>query len=155
MSEPLEEDMVVGGSMIAKLFASTTGTDSDWMVRLIDVYPENYTKDPTMSGYQLLISGEPIRGRYRKSFEKPEPIEPNKVEEYGIDLHWNHHCFLKGHRVMVQVSSTWFPLFDRNPQKYVENIFEAKDGDFQVADQKIWRTKDAASRVELQVEPAK
>ncbi|MFO0935045.1 MAG: CocE/NonD family hydrolase [Gemmataceae bacterium] len=148
-SEPLTEDVVVAGSMTAKLFASTSGTDSDWIVRLIDVYPDDYKEDQTMGGYQLMISGEPIRGRYRKSFEKPEPIVPNLVEPYTIDLHWGHHCFRKGHKIMVQVSSTWFPLIDRNPQTYVPNIFEAKESDFKAADQKIYRTPKQPSYVEL------
>ena len=80
-----------------------------------------------MGGYQLLISGEPTRARFRKSFEKPEPVVPGEVNEYTIDLHWSHHCFRKGHKIMVQVQSTWFPLIDRNPQKFVPNIFEARD----------------------------
>ncbi len=108
-----------------------------------------------MSGYQLLIMGEPIRGRFRKSFEKPEPITPGAVEPYSIDLHWGHHAFRKGHRVMVQVSSTWFPLIDRNPQTYVPNIFNAKESDFKAADQKIYRTPTQASHVELVVQPGK
>ena len=150
-SEPLMEDVVIAGSMTAKLFASTSGTDSDWIVRLIDVHPEEYKSDATMSGFQLMISGEPIRGRYRKSYEKPEAITPGAVEPYTIDLHWGHHCFRKGHRIMVQVSSTWFPLIDRNPQTYVPNIFEAKESDFKAADQKIYRTQTHPSHVELVV----
>ncbi len=125
-TEPLAEDMVAAGSLTAKLFGATSGSDCDWIVRLIDVYPEPYAKDPSMSGYQLLISGEPMRARFRKSFAKPEPVTPGAVNEYTIDLHWNHHCFRKGHKIMVQVQSTWFPLIDRNPQKYVPNIFEAQ-----------------------------
>jgi uncharacterized protein len=132
-TEPLEEDMVVTGSLTADLFGATSGSDCDWIVRLIDVYPEPYAKEPGMSGYQLLISGEPTRARFRKTFEKPEAVTPGEVNEYKIDLHWSHHCFRKGHKIMVQVQSTWFPLIDRNPQKYVPNIFEAKDADFQVA----------------------
>jgi predicted acyl esterase len=133
------------------LFASTSGTDSDFIVRLIDVYPESYPKDASMGGYQLLISGEPARARFRKSFEKPEPVKPNEVNEYTIDLHWSHHCFRKGHKIMVQVQSTWFPLIDRNPQKYVPNIFEAKDSDFQSAEQRVYRSEKWPSRVEMQV----
>jgi predicted acyl esterase len=104
-----------------------------------------------MGGYQLLISGEPARARFRKSFEKPEPVKPNEVNEYTIDLHWSHHCFRKGHKIMVQVQSTWFPLIDRNPQKYVPNIFEAKDSDFQSAEQRVYRSEKWPSRVEMQV----
>lgn len=150
-TEPLKEDLVLAGSLTAKLFASTSGTDSDWVVRVIDVYPEKNTKDPTMGGYQLLISGEPIRGRFRNSFEKPEPVKPDEVNEYSIDLHWSHHCFQKGHKIMVQVQSSWFPLIDRNPQKYVANIFEARDADFQVAEQRIYRSPEHASHVSLQM----
>jgi putative CocE/NonD family hydrolase len=154
-SDVLTEDVVVAGSMTAHLFASTSGTDSDWMVRLIDVYPEEYSKDPEFGGYQLLIAGEPLRGRYRKSFEKPEPVKPDAVEEYTINLNWGHHRFRKGHKIMVQISSTWFPVIDRNPQKYVPNIFEAEDADFQKATQRVYRTAKFASNVELQTLPVK
>jgi putative CocE/NonD family hydrolase len=150
-SEPLNEDVVVAGSLTAQLFGATSGTDCDWIVRLIDVYPEPYVKDATMSGYQLLISGEPMRARFRNSFAQPEPVTPNEVNEYTIDLHWSHHCFRKGHRIMVQVQSTWFPLIDRNPQKFVPNIFEAKDSDFQRAEQRVHRSARFPSHVSLQV----
>ena len=154
-TEPLAEDITVAGSLIAKLFASTSGTDSDFIVRLIDVYPEKYDKDKTMGGYQLLISGEPVRARFRKSFEKPEPVVANEANEYTVDLHWSHHCFRKGHKIMVQVQSSWFPLIDRNPQKYVPNIFEAKDADFQSAEQRVHRSARQPSHVSMQVMPAK
>ena len=155
-TEPLTEDLVVAGSLTAKLFASTSGTDSDFIVRVIDVYPESYPKDATMGGYQLLISGEPVRARFRKTFEKPEPVKANEVNEYTIDLHWSHHCFRKGHKIMVQVQSSWFPLIDRNPQKYVPNIFEAKDSDFQSAEQRVYRTTSWPSHISMQVmDPAK
>jgi putative CocE/NonD family hydrolase len=155
-TEPLSHDLVVAGSTAAKLFAATSGTDCDWVVRLIDVYPEEYPEDPEMGGFQLLVSGEPVRARFRRGPEKPEPVEPGKVEEYTIDLHWNHHCFRKGHRVMVQVSSTWFPLIDRNPQKFVPNIFEAKDGDFEEAKQQVHRSPTYPSHVALEtLAPAK
>jgi putative CocE/NonD family hydrolase len=147
VTEPLPQDITVSGSLTAKLLASTSGTDSDFIVRLIDVYPETYAKDLSMGGYQLLISGEPVRARFRKSFEKPEPVKANEPNEYTIDLHWSHHCFRKGHKIMVQVQSTWFPLIDRNPQKYVANIFEAKDADFQSAEQRVYH----GSHVSMQV----
>lgn len=150
-TEPLTEDVVVAGSLTAKLFASTTGSDSDFIVRLIDVYPESYPADPSMGGFQLLISGEPVRARFRKSFEKPEPVKPNEVNEYTINLHWSHHCFRKGHKIMVQVQSTWFPLIDRNPQRFVPNIFEAKDRDFEAATQRIYRTANWHSHIRMQV----
>ena len=146
-TEPLTEDVVVAGSMKVKLFASTSGTDCDWVVRLIDVYPETYAKQPEMGGYQLLIAGEPLRARFRKSFEKPEPVKPGAVEEYTIDLNWGHHRFRKGHKILIQVSSTWFPVIDRNPQKYVPNIFEATDADFRKATQRVYRSPKFASHV--------
>ncbi|MCI0704187.1 MAG: CocE/NonD family hydrolase [Planctomycetia bacterium] len=150
-TEPLSEDVVIAGSMKAKLFASTTGTDCDWIVRLIDVYPEDYKKTPELGGYQLLIAGEPMRARFRKSFEKPEPVKPGSVEEYTIDLNWGHHRFRKGHKIMVQVSSTWFPVIDRNPQKFVPNIFEAEDADFQKATQSVYRSPKFPSHLVLDV----
>jgi uncharacterized protein len=153
VTEPLKEDVVVAGSMTAHLFASTSGTDCDWVARLIDVYPEDHPDEPEMSGYQLLISGEPVRARFRKSMEKPEPVVPDQVEEYTIDLHWGHHRFRKGHRIMVQVSSTWFPLIDRNPQKYMPNIFEATDEDFQTARQRIFRSPKSPSHLILETLP--
>jgi putative CocE/NonD family hydrolase len=154
-TDPLTEDVVLAGSITAKVFAATSGTDADWVVRLIDVYPEEYPDDPTMAGHQLLVCGEPFRGRFRNGFDKPEAITAGKVEAYTIDLNWGHHCFRKGHRIMVQVSSTWFPLYDRNPQKYVPNIFEAKDSDFQKATQTVHRSAKQPSRIDLQVMPAK
>ena len=150
-TEPLPTDLTVAGTITAKLFASTSGTDCDFIVRLIDVYPEDYAKDKTMGGFQQLVIGEPVRARFRKSFEKPEPVTPGEVNEYTIDLHWSHHCFRKGHKIMVQVQSTWFPLIDRNPQKYVPNIFEAKDSDFQAAEQRVYRSPRFASHVSMQV----
>jgi putative CocE/NonD family hydrolase len=150
-SGTLTEDLVVAGSMTAKLFAATSGTDCDWIVRLIDVYPDDYPDDPEMGGFEQLVIGEPVRARFRKGFEKPEPVTPEKPEEYTIDLHWGHHCFRKGHKVMVQISSTWFPLIDRNPQTFVPNIFEAKDADFRKATQRVVRSEKEPSRIELQV----
>lgn len=152
-SDVLTDDVTVAGPMIAHLFASTSGTDSDWIVRLIDVYPEQYAKDPSMGGYQLLISGEPVRARFRNSFEKPEPVEPNEINPYTIDLHWSHHCFRKGHRIMVQLQSTWFPLIDRNPQRFVSNIFEATDADFQQARQRVYHSERYPSHLALTVLP--
>jgi putative CocE/NonD family hydrolase len=150
-TDPLEDDITVAGSLTARLFAATSGTDCDWIVRLIDVYPEKIEKNPGMGGFQLLVSGEPFRARFRKSFAKPEPVVPGEVNEYAIDLHWSHHCFRKGHKIMVQVQSTWFPLIDRNPQKYVANIFEAKDGDFHPARQQVHRSPNYPSAISMQV----
>jgi hypothetical protein len=148
---PLTEDLTVAGDIVAHLFASTSGTDSDWIVKLIDVYPQEYSADPSLAGYELMIADEVFRGRFRKSFEKPEAITPNQAAEYVIDLHTNDHCFLRGHHIMVQVQSTWFPLIDRNPQKFVPNIFEATEADYQVATQHVYRSREYPSSVELPV----
>ena len=150
-SEPLTEDLTISGQILANLFASTSGTDSDWVVKLIDVYPEEWSLDMRMSGYQLMVSSEILRGRYRKSFERPEPVKSNEVNAYQVDLRWADHTFKKGHRVMVQVQSTWFPLYDRNPQKYVENIFKAKDADYQTAIQRIFRNRQFPSHLVLPI----
>ncbi|MBO0699867.1 MAG: CocE/NonD family hydrolase [Zavarzinella sp.] len=150
-SDPLTEDLTVAGSMTVRLFAATSGMDCDWVVRLIDVYPEDYADEPEMGGFQQLVIGEPVRTRFRKSLEKPEPVKPDQVEEYTIDLHWGHHRFRKGHKVMVQVSSTWFPLIDRNPQTFVPNIFEATDADFKPARQRVYRSATQPSHVSLDV----
>jgi uncharacterized protein len=150
-TEPLTESVTVAGDIVAHLFASTTGTDSDWIVKLIDVYPERYEPERKMGGYELMIADEVFRGRFRKSFEKPEAIVAGEVTPFTIDLHTNDHVFQKGHRIMVQVQSTWFPVIDRNPQKFVPNIFEAKAEDYQKATQKIWRTAEYPSNVEIPV----
>ena len=134
------------------LFASTSGTDSDWIVKLIDVYPED--EPQPLAGYQLMIANDVFRGRFRKSFEHPEPMIAGQVEEYTVDLHWNDHRFTKGHKIMVQIQSTWFPLIDRNPQKFVPNIFEAKASDYQIASQRVYRTAATPTHLELSVMPA-
>jgi putative CocE/NonD family hydrolase len=150
-TDVLTEDIAVTGNLLANLFASTSGTDSDWIVKLIDVYPEMNKEDLKMSGYQLMIANDVFRGRFYKSFEKPEAIRAEEVNKFPIDLHAINHVFRKGHKMMIQVQSTWFPIIDRNPQKYVPNIFEAKESDFQVATQKIFRSKGAASHIQLPV----
>ena len=147
-TEPLKDDVVIAGDVVAHLFASTSGSDSDWIVKLIDVYPEN---DETMPGYQLMISNEVFRARFRNGFEKPERVEPGKVYEYPVDIHSANHDFRRGHRIMLQVQSTWFPLIDRNPQTFVENIYKASAGDYQAATQKIFRSSGRATYVELPV----
>lgn len=151
VTDPLKEDIVVSGKIVAHLFASTTGTDSDWIVKLIDVYPENYPPDPKMGGYQLMIAADVFRGRYHKSFEKPEPIAPGSVMRYEIPFPANDHVFQKGHRIMVHVQSTWFPVIDRNPQKFVPNIFLARESDFQPATQRVFRSAQHASYIALPV----
>ena len=150
-TEPLAEDITIAGDLLAHLFASTSGSDSDWIVKLIDVYPDDYSGDKAVAGYQLMVADEVLRGRFRKSFEKPEPVKPDQVERYDVGLHWRDHCFRKGHKIMVQVQSTWFPVIDRNPQKFVPNIFEAKDADFQKATQHVYRTPKQPSHIVLPV----
>jgi hypothetical protein len=148
---PLTSDVVVAGAISAHLFASTTGSDADYIVKLIDVYPEG-ASDPKMSGYQLMVANDVLRGRFRNGFEHPQAIEPNHVDEYTVDLHTQDYRFLKGHRMMVEVQSTWFPLIDRNPQTYVPNIFDAKDDDFKSATENIFRSATAATYVNLPIE---
>ena len=148
---PLEEDVAVAGKIEARLFASTTGSDSDWVVKLIDVYPEKMPKDWKMAGYQLMVANEVFRGRYRRSFEHPEAIPPDEIVAYSIDLHSQDYCFRKGHRIMVQVQSSWFPLIDRNPQTFVPNIFEAKAGDFRAAIQRVYRSTKYPSHLALPI----
>lgn len=138
MMDTLTEDLTVAGKVMAHLFASTSGTDADWVVKLIDVYPDMDKQSLSMSGYQLPVAMEVFRGRYRKSFSNPSPLVPNKPEEFVIDLHDINHTFKKGHRLMIQVQSTWFPVIDRNPQRYVPNIFEAKESDYIKAEQKVY-----------------
>jgi putative CocE/NonD family hydrolase len=149
----LPQDLTLAGQVTGKLFASTTGSDSDWIVKLIDVYPQRVSQDWKLSGYELMIADEIFRGRYRNSFERPQAITPGEVTPFSIDLHTANHVFKKGHRIMVQVQSTWFPLYDRNPQKFVANIFEAKESDFQKATQRIYRSKRFPSSVEISVLP--
>lgn len=150
-TDVLNEDVTVSGKIVANLFASTTGTDSDWVVKLIDVYPENFTPDPTMSGYQLMIAGDVLRGRFRNSLESPEPIKPNAIVPYKIGFPANDHVFKRGHKIMVQVQSSWFPVIDRNPQKFVPNIFLATEAVFQKATQRIYRSGQQASYIALPV----
>ena len=151
VTDPLDQDVVVSGKIAAQLFASTSGTDSDWIVKLIDVYPEKYTADVTMSGYQLMIAGDVVRGRYRKSIERPEPLVANAVVPYEIPFPANDHAFRAGHRIMVQVQSTWFPVIDRNPQRFVPNIFLATAADFRRATQRVYRSGARASHIALPV----
>jgi putative CocE/NonD family hydrolase len=150
-TEPLEQDLKIAGDIMAELYAATSGSDSDWIVKLIDVYPEFNVEDRTLDGYELMIADEILRGRFRASFEHPQAITPGQVASYHIDLHTNDHAFLRGHRIMVQVQSTWFPLYDRNPQTYVENIFQARASDFREATQKVFRSHGSPSHVVLPV----
>jgi putative CocE/NonD family hydrolase len=150
-TDSLKEDLVVTGAITAHLFASTTGTDADWVVKLIDVYPAWDPDNFLMSGYQFPVAMEVFRGRYRKSFTKPEPLVPRKPEEFVIDLHEINHVFKKGHRLMIQVQSSWFPVIDRNPQKFVPNIFEAKNSDFIKATQTIYFSEKYPTHIDIPV----
>jgi putative CocE/NonD family hydrolase len=149
--DSLTEDITVTGKILAHLFAATSGTDADWIVKLIDVYPAIDQRNLSMSAYQLPVAMEVFRGRFQKSFSNPQPLVPNKPEEFVIDLHDINHTFRKGHHIMIQVQSTWFPLIDRNPQKYVPNIFEATENDFQTATHKIYQSAQFPSHIELSV----
>ncbi|MCE4536217.1 CocE/NonD family hydrolase [Pelomonas sp. P7] len=172
-SDVLEEDVTLAGPIVARLFASTSGTDADWVVKLIDVYPADLEEEgapprkrrprtedveapePALGGYQQLVRADPLRGRFRKSFEVPEAMVPGQVEELKVRLQDVNHSFRRGHRIMVQVQSSWFPLIDRNPQSFVP-LRSAKAEDFQVATQKVYRSKGQASGLDvLVVEPAR
>jgi len=150
-TEPLNEPLRVAGEPIALLFASTSGSDSDWVVKIIDVWPEEVPDHPKLGGCQQMLSADILRGRYRLDPAKPQPITPGKVLPYRLRLPNVSHMFLPGHRIMVQIQSTWFPLYDRNPQTFVPNIMFAKPGDFVKATQRIWHTPQNASSIELPV----
>lgn len=153
VTEPLTKAVHIAGAPLVELFAATSGTDSDWVVKLIDVYPDEVADQPEMSGYQLGVGMEIFRGRYRDSFEKPSAIPAGKVQRYKFALPNANHRFLPGHRIMVQVQSSWFPLYDRNPQKFVPNIFNAQPGDYVAATQRVSHGGAAASAVVLPVVP--
>ena len=150
-TDVLTEPVKVAGEPIANLVASTTGTDSDWIVKLIDVYPPEYRAHPELGGYELAVSMDIFRGRYRESVESPKPIAANEPLLYRFSLPDVNHVFLPGHRIMIQVQSTWFPLYDRNPQTYVENIFDAKPGDYRKATDRVYHSPDHSTFVELPV----
>ncbi len=150
-TDVLTEDLAATGEVFAQLFAATSGTDADWIVKLIDVYPQTYPANPKLGGYQLMIANEVFRGRFRESFQKPKAIPANQVLSYRFSLHALNHCFLKGHKIMVQVQSTWFPLIDRNPQKFVPSIYAAAESDFQTATHRIWRNRAFPSHLDLPI----
>jgi len=150
-ADSLQNNLTITGDVKAHLFVSTTGTDADFVVKLIDVYPGFDSKNLLMSGYEFPVTMEVFRGRFRKSFEKPEPFASGKPEEVVIDLHQVNHTFLKGHKIMVQIQSTWFPVIDRNPQKYVPNIYEAKESDYIKATQTIYCNKNLSTYIDLPV----
>ncbi len=146
----LDHDVTITGDVIADLFASTTGTDGDWVVKLTDVYPDDGSQGK-MAGFELMIVDEIFRGRYRDSFLKPEETKPDKVYRYKFSLHAADHVFLKGHRMMLQVQSSWFPLYDRNPQRFVPNIMTAAPADYQPATIKVYSSAEYPTHLELPV----
>ena len=154
-SGPLENDLLLTGEILAHLMVSTTGTDADWIVKLIDVYPDDHPfvegSDPNLDfrGFQQLVRGDVLRARFRNSFEKPEPFEPGKITEVNVPLQDICHTFKKGHRLMVQIQSTWFPLIDRNPQKYLDNIFNATVDDFTPATHRVYHSAEQPSWIEV------
>ncbi len=150
-SDVLAAPLAIGGQPVAHLFASTSGGDADWVVKLIDVYPDEVPSEPALGGYQLMVSADIMRGRYRNSIEHPAPIPADTVVEYRMLMPTADHVFLPGHRIMVQIQSTWFPLYDRNPQTYVDNIFWAKPGDYRKATQRIFHVPGQATFIELPV----
>jgi len=151
VSAVLGASVKISGPPVANLVASTSGTDSDWVVKLIDVYPDEVAGQPAMGGYQLMVSADIFRGRYRESFETPKAIASDKPLLYRFALPNANHVFLPGHRIMVQIQSAWFPLYDRNPQTFVPNIFWAKPGDYRQATQRIYHAPGQATFIELPI----
>jgi putative CocE/NonD family hydrolase len=152
-SVPLDEDLTLAGDVVAHLFASTTGTDADWVVKLIDVYPDSVPDRPRMGGYQLIVNADILRGRYWKGFARATPVPASTVTPFTVDLHGQLYRFRKGHRLMVQIQSTWFPLYDRNPQRFVPNIFAAKPEDFRAQTHRVWHTARYPSHLGIAVMP--
>jgi putative CocE/NonD family hydrolase len=149
VTDTLTHPVKISGQPVAHLLASTSGTDSDWVVKLIDVYPDEVAEYPHLGGFQLMVSADILRGRYREGFTVAKPIQPNTPLPYQFDLPTANHVFLPGHRIMVQVQSAWFPLYDRNPQTFVPNIMFAKPADYQKAEQRVYHAPDNASYIEL------
>ena len=150
-TDVLTAPMKISGQPVANLVASTSGTDSDWVVKLIDVYPDEVAGDAQMGGYQLMIAADIFRGRYRESLEKPAALEADKPLLYKFLLPTANHVFLPGHRIMLQIQSSWFPLYDRNPQTFVPNIFWAEPGDYKKATQRVYHAPNQASFIDLPV----
>jgi putative CocE/NonD family hydrolase len=148
-TDVLDKPVTISGEISATLFASTTGSDADWIVKLIDVYPDSL--GPVMGGYELMVANDVLRGRYRDSFSKPRALVPGKVEKFTVDMHTQEYTFQRGHRIMVQVQSTWFPIIDRNPQRFVPNIFMANAGDFRKATHVIYRSARYPTHLTLPV----
>jgi putative CocE/NonD family hydrolase len=156
-TEPLQEDVTVVGPVSPDLWVSTSGTDSDFIVKLIDVYPDRYPDekgevDNRLGGYQQMVRGDTIRGKFRNSLDKPEPFTPNKPERVNFTTSDVYHTFQRGHRIMIQVQSTWFPVSDINPQRFM-NIRQARPADFQKATERIYRTTEMPSHVKIGILP--
>ncbi len=151
VSDVLAAPVKISGRPVANIFASTSGTDSDWVVKVIDVYPDEVVGQPQMGGYQLMVSADIFRGRYRESLEQPKALAPGQPLLFRFALPTANHVFLPGHRMMVQVQSSWFPLYDRNPQTFVPNVFWAKPGDYMRANQRVYHEPQQASFIELPV----
>lgn len=151
VSDVLQAPTKISGQPLVNLVASTSGTDADWVVKLIDVYPDEVAGQPAMGGYQLMVAADIFRGRYRESLETPKALTPNAPLAYRWSLPTANHVFLPGHRIMVQVQSSWFPLYDRNPQTFVPNIFWARPGDYRKATQRVYHAPGQASYIELPV----
>jgi putative CocE/NonD family hydrolase len=158
-SEPLAQDLTIAGPINATLHVSTTATDSDWVVKLIDVYPGDAPDPPApsgaatpvhMGGYQMLLVGDILRGKFRDSFSKPRPMVPGQPARIEVPLGDRYHTFLKGHRIMVQIQSSWFPMFDRNPQKFVD-VYHAKPADYVKATERVYHTQALPSYVTVSV----
>jgi predicted acyl esterase len=156
-TDALTEDLTLAGQLNAELWVSTSQADADWVVKLIDVFPDDHPSNPhtpahqTMNGYQMLVRSEVIRGRFRNSYEKPEPFKAGEPAKVPLVLQDVLHRFKKGHRLMVQIQSTWFPLVDRNPQKWVDNIFFAKPADFTKATHRVYHAPGQATCVKFGV----
>ncbi|MEP7186238.1 MAG: CocE/NonD family hydrolase, partial [Rhodanobacter sp.] len=155
VSEPMSHPMQISGAPLVHLYASTSGSDSDWVVKIIDVYPHTYPADPPMGGYEFPLSMDIFRGRYRTNFARPAPIESDKPLLYTFALPNINYQLQPGHRLMVQIQSSWFPHYDRNPQTYVDNIFFAKPDDYRKAWQKIWHTPKEPSSISMPVIPVR
>jgi putative CocE/NonD family hydrolase len=152
-TEPLKEPLRIAGEPIVRLFASTSGSDADWVVKIIDVWPDEVPENPKLGGYQQMLSADIFRGRYREDLAVARPIEAGKVLEYRIPLPNASHTFLRGHRIMVQIQSSWFPLYDRNPQTFVPNIMFAEPASYVKATHRIWRSPELPTAIELPVIP--
>jgi uncharacterized protein len=151
VSDKLTQPLKIAGQPMVHLTASTSGSDSDWVVKLIDVYPDEVASDPKMGGYELMVAGDIFRGRYRESFSEPKALTPDKPLLYQFALPTADHVFLPGHRIMVQIQSSWFPLYDRNPQTFVPNIFLAQPLDYKKTVQRIYVAPGEESFIELPV----